>query len=87
MTRPSCVRMLLLYKGADDSTFVDWLLNQDNESTNEGRQAKYHIVESLLSGDNNIEGLIPAPAFRELKLWKSRGPAHITTIPWDLATE
>ena len=87
VTRPSCVRMLLMYKGADDSTFVDWLLNQDNESTNEGRQAKYHIVESLLSGDNNIEGLIPAPAFRELKLWKSRGPAHITTIPWDLATE
>lgn len=87
VTRPSCVRMLLMYKGADDSTFVDWLLNQDNESTNEGRQAKYQIVESLLSGDNNIEGLIPAPAFRELKLWKSRGPAHITTIPWDLATE
>ena len=87
VTRPSCVRMLLMYKGADDSTFVDWLLNQDNESTNEGRQAKYDIVESLLSGDNNIEGLIPAPAFRELKLWKSRGPAHITTIPWDLATE
>jgi len=88
VTRPSCVRMLLMYRGADDSTnFVDWLLNQDNESTNEGRQAKYQIVESLLSGDNNIEGLIPAPAFRELKLWKSRGPAHITTIPWDLATE
>jgi hypothetical protein len=80
--------MLLLYKGDDgNSTFVEWLLNQDNESTNEGRQAKYNIVQSLLSDDNNIEGLISTKAFREMQLWRKRGSSHRTTIPWDLATE
>eukprot|EP00573_Skeletonema_grethae_P009738 CAMPEP_0201695768 /NCGR_PEP_ID=MMETSP0578-20130828/7621_1 /ASSEMBLY_ACC=CAM_ASM_000663 /TAXON_ID=267565 /ORGANISM="Skeletonema grethea, Strain CCMP 1804" /LENGTH=543 /DNA_ID=CAMNT_0048181667 /DNA_START=44 /DNA_END=1675 /DNA_ORIENTATION=+ len=87
-SRGCCVRMLLLYKGDDGSSiFVEWLLNQDNESTNEGRQAKYKIVESLLADDNNIEGLISTKAFREMQLWIKRGPAHTTTVPWDLATE
>jgi hypothetical protein len=87
-SRGCCVRMLLLYKGDDgNSTFVEWLLNQDNESTNEGRQAKYNIVQSLLSDDNNIEGLISTKAFREMQLWRKRGSSHRTTIPWDLATE
>ena len=87
-SRGCCVRMLLLYKGDDgNSIFVEWLLNQDNESTNEGRQAKYNIVESLLSDDNNIEGLVSTKAFREMQLWMKRGPAHTTAIPWDLATE
>mmetsp|Transcript_21733 Transcript_21733/g.43511 ORF Transcript_21733/g.43511 Transcript_21733/m.43511 type:complete len:545 (+) Transcript_21733:19-1653(+) len=87
-SRGCCVRMLLLYKGEDgNSIFVEWLLNQDNEFTNEGRQAKYNIVQSLLADDNNIEGLISTKAFREMQLWMKRGPAHTTTVPWDLATE
>jgi hypothetical protein len=87
-SRGCCVRMLLLYKGDDgNSIFVEWLLNQDNESTNEGRQAKYNIVESLLSDDNNLEGLISTKAFREMQLWRKRGSSHTTTVPWDLATE
>ncbi len=87
-SRGCCVRMLLLCKGDDGSSiFVEWLLNQDNESTNEGRQAKYKIVESLLADGNNIEGLISTKAFREMQLWIKRGPAHTTTVPWDLATE
>ncbi|KAK1745098.1 26S proteasome subunit S5B [Skeletonema marinoi] len=87
-SRGCCVRMLLLYKGEDgNSIFVEWLLNQDNEFTNEGRQAKYNIVQSLLADDNNIEGLISTKAFREMQLWMKRGPAHITTFRgiWQLS--
>lgn len=87
-SRRCCVRMLLLHKGEDgNSIFVESLLNQDNESTNEGRLAKYKILESLLADDNNIEGLISTKAFREMQLWIKRGPAHTTTVPWNLATE
>lgn len=87
-SRRCCVRMLLLHKGDDgNSIFVESLLNQDTESTNEGRLAKYKILESLLADDNNIEGLISTKAFREMQLWIKRGPAHTTTVPWNLATE
>ena len=87
-SRRCCVRMLLLHKGDDgNSIFVESLLNQDTESTNEGRLAKYKILESLLDDDNNIEGLISTKAFREMQLWIKRGPAHTTTVPWNLATE
>mmetsp|Transcript_27404 Transcript_27404/g.44559 ORF Transcript_27404/g.44559 Transcript_27404/m.44559 type:complete len:546 (+) Transcript_27404:120-1757(+) len=87
-SRRCCVRMLLLYKGDDDnSIFVEWLLNQDTESTNEGRQARFKILESLLADVNNIEGLISTKAFREMQLWMKRGPAHTTAVPWNLATE
>ena len=87
-SRRCFVRMLLLHKGEDgNSIFVESLLSQDTESTNEGRLAKYKILESLLADDNNIEGLISTKAFREMQLWKKRGPAHTTTVPWNLATE
>jgi hypothetical protein len=90
--RGTCARLLLLHResGVDcngTSIFLKWLLNHDNESTSEGRQAKYSIAESLLSGVNNIDGLIPNSTIREMQLWMKRGPAHTQTLPWDMATE
>ena len=42
---------------------MDWLLNQDLESTAEGKKAKYDIVDNMLSNNGDIiGGFLPARA-------------------------
>ena len=81
VSRGCGVRMLLLHKQDNgNSIFVEWLLNHENEITYEGRKAKYEIVNSLLTCDNNIiEGLISSKAFREMQLWMKRGPLTVVS--------
>ncbi|KAL3804690.1 hypothetical protein HJC23_008505 [Cyclotella cryptica] len=88
--RGAAVRLLLLYNDVDSgkNSFLEWLLNHDNESTTEGRNAKYQIVNTMLSLSGNlICGLIPEKLMRELELWNERGPQFRRTIPWEMATE
>lgn len=93
--RGVCIRLLLLYNdgtssgsGTCQSSFLEWLLRKENESTSEGKQAKYQIVDALLSCNAGIiRGLIPEKALRELEVWKEKGPHYAKTIPWDMATE
>lgn len=81
------VRLLLLYND-DGGSFLDWLLNQELESTKEGKEAKYRIVDSMLSRNGDLlGGLIPARALRRLEEWRRKGPHFATTIPWEMATE
>ena len=49
--RGAAVSLLLLYNDVDSgkNSFLEWLLNHDNESTTEGRIAKYQIVNTMLS--------------------------------------
>ena len=86
------VRLLLLYNdGSDDgsgSTFLDWLLRHELESTSEGKKAKYQICHSMLSAnDNMLGGLIPVRALCQLEEWKRTGPNFMATTTWEMATE
>jgi hypothetical protein len=88
--RGAAVRLLLLHNDVDSgkNAFLEWLLNHDNESTTEGRNAKYQIVNTMLSLNGSlIRGLIPEKIMRELELWNERGPQFRRTIPWETATE
>ncbi|KAL9181608.1 hypothetical protein ACHAXT_010413 [Thalassiosira profunda] len=87
--RGMCVRMLLLYNDGQGSgsSFLEWLLNQDAESTTEGKKVKYQIVVSLLSENSNLlGGLLPARAIRQLEEWKRAGPNYNAST-LEMATE
>ncbi|KAL7445185.1 hypothetical protein ACHAXH_009747 [Discostella pseudostelligera] len=88
------VRLLLLYddgtgnNGSGGGSFLEWLLNQDLESTIEGKKAKYEIVHAMLSCNSDIiGGLLPPRALRQLEAWDRSGPSFMVTVPWDMATE
>ena len=89
--RGACVRLLLLYDdgtGGNGSSFLEWLLNPDLESTIEGKKAKYQIVVSMLSANGDLlGGLVPARSLRHLEEWRNTGPHFMTTVPWEMATE
>mmetsp|Transcript_27306 Transcript_27306/g.56933 ORF Transcript_27306/g.56933 Transcript_27306/m.56933 type:complete len:611 (+) Transcript_27306:40-1872(+) len=92
VSRGVCVRLLLLYDdgsgNGSGSSFLDWLLNHDLESTNEGKEAKYQVVDSMLSQNSDLlGGLLPARALRQLEEWRRKGPNFVTAIPWEMATE
>jgi len=91
-SRGVCVRLLLLYNDGstdnDSSSFLDWFLNQDLESTTEGKRAKYQIVDSLLSKNSDfLGGLLPERALRQLEEWRRRGPNFVTAVSREMATE
>ncbi|KAL3762726.1 hypothetical protein ACHAWU_001671 [Discostella pseudostelligera] len=88
------VRLLLLYddgtgnNGSRGGSFLEWLLDQDLESTIEGKKAKYEIVHAMLSCNSDIiGGLLPPRALRQLEAWDRSGPSFMVTVPWDMATE
>ena len=87
--RGATLQLLLLHN--DDSgniSFLVWLLNHDNESTTEGRVAKYQIVHTMMSRSGTlIRGLIPDKMARELEVWDKNGPHYAKSIPWEMATE
>lgn len=90
--RGVCLRLLLLYDDGTsnhgESSFLEWLLNQELESDREGKKAKYQIVNSMLSCNSEIVGgLLPEKALRQLEEWRSAGPNFRTTVTWEMATE
>ena len=88
--RGAAVSLLLLYSDVDkgQNLFLEWLLNQENERTTEGRNDKYQIVHTMVSRHGClIGGLIPNKMMRELEMWNERGPGFTRTIPWEMATE
>jgi hypothetical protein len=87
--RGATLQMLLLHKDENGNISVlVWLLNHHNESTTEGRLAKYQIVDTMMSCSGTlIRGLIPDKMARELQLWVEKGPAYTKSIPWEMATE
>jgi hypothetical protein len=87
--RGAMLQLLLLHKDeSGDISVLVWLLNHQNESTTEGRLAKYQIVNTMMSRSGAlIRGLIPDKMARELQLWIEKGPAYTKSIPWEMATE
>lgn len=81
--RGNIVRLLLL-----QGSFIEVLLNQDLESTIEGKKSKYKIVVALLESNGDIlGGLISNKALRTLKEWKNGGPNFAKATTYELATE
>ena len=79
--RGNIVRLLLL-----QGSFIELLLNQELESTIEGKKSKYKIVVALLESNANLGGLISNKAIRTLKEYKEDGP-NFKTATYELATE
>jgi hypothetical protein len=87
--RGATLQLLLLHNDENSKiSFLVWLLNQDNESTTEGRVAKYNIVNTMMSRSGSlIRGLIPDKLAKELQIWNNIGPHYAKSIPWEMATE
>mmetsp|Transcript_22003 Transcript_22003/g.43631 ORF Transcript_22003/g.43631 Transcript_22003/m.43631 type:complete len:597 (-) Transcript_22003:131-1921(-) len=83
------LRLLLLHEGGGASGgFLEWLLMHELETTIEGKQAKYKIVESmLLCNKEFIRGIVSDKVYNELELWLRRGPTYVRSVPWEMATE
>jgi len=80
--RGNIVRLLLL-----QGSFIELLLNQELESTIEGKKSKYKIVVALLESNASvIGGLLSNKAIRALEEYKEGGP-NFKTATYELATE
>ena len=81
--RGNIVRLLLL-----QGSFIELLLNQDLESTIEGKKSKHKIVVALLESNAGIlEGLLSNKAIRTLKEWKAGGTNFVKATTFEMATE
>mmetsp|Transcript_35160 Transcript_35160/g.83985 ORF Transcript_35160/g.83985 Transcript_35160/m.83985 type:complete len:525 (-) Transcript_35160:151-1725(-) len=87
--RGASLRMMLLYNGGTEGcTFVDWLMDEENDPTREGKKAKYELISSMLECNSTIiEGVLPSAVVRELLEWKKGGPSHRRRISWEMATQ
>ena len=87
--RGATLQLLLLHNDESGNiSFLVWLLNHDNESTTEGRVAKYQIVNTMMTRSGTlIQGLIPDKMARELRLWNEKGPHYLKSVPHEMATE
>jgi len=64
--------------------FFPLILSRD-ESTKEGRQAKYDIVEAILSSD--LKTLLADGLVKQLETYRDQGPHYKKALTWDVATD
>ena len=65
--------------------FFTFLITRENEPNKEGREAKYAIIEALLSSP--VIGLLADDIVKKLNQYKSQGPHYAKGLSWELATE
>ena len=87
--RGASLRMMLTYSGGTEGcTFVDWLMDNENEPNFDVDKAKYQLVSSMLDCNSTVVGgVLPPAVVRELDEWKKGGPSHRRSISWDVATQ
>jgi hypothetical protein len=72
----------VLFINGDFFTFVT---ARENETTKNGREAKYAIVQALLASP--VKGLLAADIVRQLDKYVSQGPHYQKALDWEVATE
>ncbi len=65
--------------------FFPMMLSRDMEPTKEGREAKYAIIQSILSSPLN--GLLSEELVKQLEKYSDQGPHYKIVQNWDVATE
>lgn len=65
--------------------FYEWLMDRERESTKEGREAKYAIVEAIVGSE--VKGLLSDAIVRKLEEYIKQGPHYHKPISWELAVE
>ena len=63
----------------------EFLLNRDVESDQDGRQARFEIVQSVFK--NAPPGLLDASLMNKLSKHIEQGPHYVKPLPWDVAAE
>jgi 26S proteasome non-ATPase regulatory subunit 5 len=65
--------------------FYEWLMNRERETTKEGREAKYAVVESIVGSE--VKGLLADEIVRKLQEYLKQGPHYLKPLSWELAVE
>ena len=63
----------------------EFLLNRDVESDQDGRQARFEIVQSVFK--NAPPGLLDASLMNKLSKHIEQGPHYVKPLQWDVAAE
>lgn len=72
----------LLFSSSD---FFGFLIDQERDSTKEGREAKYAIVQAVI--DSPVKGLLADDIVRQLEKFIEQGPHYSLPRSWDVMTE
>jgi 26S proteasome non-ATPase regulatory subunit 5 len=65
--------------------FFPMMLSRDIETTKEGREAKYAIIQGILSSP--LKGLLSEELVKQLEKYSEQGPHYKKVQSWDVATE
>jgi hypothetical protein len=65
--------------------FYPFLMNRDLESTFEGRQAKYQVVQAIVQ--SSAKGLLAEEIVRALETYVAQGPHYVKQVGWEVADQ
>jgi hypothetical protein len=65
--------------------FYPFLMNRDLESTFEGRQAKYQVVQAIVQ--SSAKGLLAEEIVRAMETYISQGPHYVKKVGWEVADQ
>jgi hypothetical protein len=65
--------------------FLDFFLTREGESTKEGREARYKLVETIQNSD--VKGLLADDIVKRIEKYLQQGAYFVETVSWELATE
>ena len=72
-------QVLLSHEG-----FFDFLVNREIESTKEGKEAKYAVVQAI--ANSSARGLLADNIVKRLDEIIKQGPYYVKTVPWEVMT-
>jgi hypothetical protein len=67
------------------SQFYEFLVNRDTETVKECKEAKFRIIEAVLSSD--VKSLLADDIVANLEKMVKQGPFYVKSISWEMATE
>jgi len=64
--------------------FYEWLMSREGETTKEGREAKYTLVEVIVG--SQVKGLLADEIVKKLEQYIKQGPHYLKPMAWEVAT-
>jgi len=65
--------------------FFEFVVDRNRESTKEGREAKYAVVQALLNSP--VRGLLAPDIVGKLEQYVAKGPHYVQTLSWEVAEQ
>jgi len=72
-------QVLLTHEG-----FFDFLVNREIESTKEGKESKFAVVQAIMN--SSARGLLADDIVETLDKILKQGPYYVKTVPWEVMT-